>query len=75
MLESVFSCAGGCGRSFLHNFVYTFVVVGVVRLEQDGIGEAGGRVRPQVGVGGSPSLEGEEESAACTEATYVGACT
>ena len=51
------------------------MVVGVVRLEQDGIGGAGGRVRPQVGVSGSPSREGEEEAAACIEATYVGART
>ena len=75
MLESVFNSIAGGGGTFLRNFVYTLVVVGVVRLEQDGVGGAGGRVRPQVGVGRRPLPEGEEESAACIEVTHVGART
>ena len=72
-MESVFSCVGGGGGPFLRNFLYTLVVVGVVRQEQDGVGGVGGHVGPQVGVDGRPSREGEEESAACIEYTCVGA--
>ena len=75
MLESVFRCAVSGGGEFPHNFVHTSVVVRVVRQEQDGVGGAGGRVRPQVGVGCSLSREGGDASAACIEATHVGART